>query len=166
MKEKIKGFICCVVLFASLTNIEASAAIDPKAKILGVMAGYGTCSGILLGAASMAFKSNGRAIFQGASIGLWAGLLFGGYVVVSHQLKQNSSLNYKQQEGEYYPEDDSTYGDDDSGASEYESGANERWRYRNFEMIDLRLQIDPLDRKTKNAKQIPVFYMNLLTISF
>lgn len=64
------------------------AQMDPKIKALGSMALYGTVGGLLLGTASLAFGTEPRAIAKGASLGLYAGLLFGGYVVVSHMMKK------------------------------------------------------------------------------
>lgn len=79
------------------------AEVDPKIKALGTMAGYGTVGGVLLGVASLAFGTSGRAVSQGASLGLYAGLLFGGYVVGSHALKKTDEEIDAESE-DYYPD--------------------------------------------------------------
>ncbi len=60
--------------------------LDPRVKAVTVMALYGTIGGFLLGTASLAFHKDGRSISRGTSLGLYAGLLFGGYVVGSHYI--------------------------------------------------------------------------------
>jgi hypothetical protein len=77
----------------------AQAQMDPRVKALITVAAYGTVGGALLGFASMAFNSNGRAIFQGASLGLYAGIIFGTYIIVSYESKKSGS-----KDGDYYPD--------------------------------------------------------------
>ena len=60
-------------------------AMDPKGKAFMIICTYGTVGGALLGFATMAFGTNSRAIAQGASLGLYAGIAFGSYVVSSHR---------------------------------------------------------------------------------
>lgn len=62
--------------------------VDPKTKAFLVISGYGATGGALLGLASMAFGAKPRAIAQGASLGLYAGLLFAGYVLYTHGQQQ------------------------------------------------------------------------------
>ncbi|EQC49321.1 hypothetical protein M899_1550 [Bacteriovorax sp. BSW11_IV] len=92
-------------LFLSLTFLLSSPAaraeVDPKLKALGAMAAYGTVGGALLGTASLAFGTKGRSVAIGASLGLYAGLIFGGYVVMTHAMKKRG---YQQGGGEYYPD--------------------------------------------------------------
>lgn len=63
----------------------AQAAMSAKSKAFMVMCAYGTVGGALLGFASMAYGTNTRAIAQGASLGLYTGIIFGGYIIMSHQ---------------------------------------------------------------------------------
>lgn len=81
--------------------------MDPKVKVVATTALYGTVGGALLGTASLAFGTGGRSVAIGSSLGLYAGLLFGSYVVVTHQMKQRG---YYDQEGpvrdDFYPEAD------------------------------------------------------------
>ncbi len=79
------------------------------------MALYGTVGGALLGTASMAYGNNSRAIFQGASLGLYAGLLFGAYVILTYDTGRSRSEDEEflrmpshqdfPEEGQGYPED-------------------------------------------------------------
>ena len=108
-----------IVLFALVLlgskNIEAQ--IDPRIKTLGVVTVYGVVSGALLGTAALAFDSRGRSPFIGASLGLYAGLLFGGYVVVGH-LYRKYRLDGPNPEENYYPDSNSLY-EDTRGAGGY-----------------------------------------------
>lgn len=81
-------FIALVLAFISVAPSQTAQAMDPKVKAVATMAAYGTVSGALLGAASLAFGTKGRSVAIGASVGLYAGLLFGTYVIVTHQMKQ------------------------------------------------------------------------------
>lgn len=89
----MKQFFLKMVLLLSLFNLINSAhaqgtssasLMDPKTKAFLVICGYGTVGGALLGLASMAFGQTSRAVAQGASLGLYSGILFGAYVVMSH----------------------------------------------------------------------------------
>jgi len=103
------------LMIFSLVNLgQAKAEIDPRAKAIGSMALYGTVGGALLGTAALAFDANGRAIAKGASLGLYAGLIFGSYVVISHAYKKHQRQNPQPQEN-YYPDTKSPYEDDDQG---------------------------------------------------
>lgn len=66
-------------------------ALPQKVKAMLTCAGYGTVGGALVGTAAMAFGAKPRAVFVGASLGLYAGLLFGTYVIVSHEYAQESA---------------------------------------------------------------------------
>lgn len=99
------------LLFFSIGQVRAD--VGPRVKALGAMAAYGTVGGALLGTASLAFGASGRAVAKGASIGLYAGLLFGGYVVMSHAYKKHQQENPQPQEN-YYPGVESPY--EDGGA--------------------------------------------------
>jgi len=89
----MKKLILVLFIIGTLINPSKSYALDPKAKAFGVMCGYGTVGGALLGFASMAFGANSRAIAQGASLGLYAGIIFGAYVLTSYN-NPNSPDNY------------------------------------------------------------------------
>ena len=75
-----KTLLLALFMFSTLFQAQAQS-IDPKAQVMLTTAGYGCTAGGLLGIASLAFGGNGRAMAQGASLGLYAGIIFGFYVV-------------------------------------------------------------------------------------
>ncbi len=84
-------FLSCVLIFSFLltssfahAQAQSVSSLDPKTKAFLIICGYGTVGGALLGLASMAFGQESRAIAQGASLGLYAGILFGAYVIYTH----------------------------------------------------------------------------------
>ncbi|MCB9093742.1 MAG: hypothetical protein H6621_01630 [Halobacteriovoraceae bacterium] len=78
--------------------------LNPKTKAFLVVSGYGLVGGALLGFASMAFGESARAIAQGASLGLYAGIIFGAYVLYT--------FDDAYQEYDPYPDDyDNPYRD-------------------------------------------------------
>lgn len=76
-----------------IDSIAASPKLNPKTKAFLLMTAYGTVGGFLLGSASLAFDTPGRSPFVGASLGLYAGLAFGTYVLVSHYVEKDRKLN-------------------------------------------------------------------------
>jgi hypothetical protein len=87
--------------------------MDARVKTVGVMAGYGAASGALLGKA--------KNIFKGASLGLYAGIIFGSYIVVAHHLRKNAKPST---DSNYYEEESPYDGAGDApAASPYEDGA-------------------------------------------
>lgn len=133
--------LCFSLLFSS-----SAFALDPKIKVLGTMAGYGVVGGALLGTASMAFDAGPRAIARGASLGLYAGLLFGGYVILSYEMKKRGYGNESQQQ-DYYPDSRSPYED----------------QSRVEDISDFRLA--SLENK-KDPKKDPLFAVNFLNLEF
>lgn len=103
------------MLTFTLLFSSSAFALDPKLKILGSMSGYGVVGGALLGAATMAFGAGGRAIAKGASIGLYSGLIFGTYVILSYEMKKRG---YNEQPREdYYPDSRSPYEDEQTSVT-------------------------------------------------
>ncbi len=126
-----KLFIVATFCFSLLFS-HSAFAIDPKLKILASMTTYGVVGGALLGTASLAFGASGRSIAKGASLGLYAGLLFGGYVILSYEMKKRGFGNDQQKE-DYYPDSRSPYEDSQSNLalpdlSEYSLAAIENKR--------------------------------------
>jgi hypothetical protein len=80
-----KLLISLAILFSLTIPTDNVSALEPKQKAFMVMTTYGTVGGALLGFASMAFGSGSRSIAQGASLGLYAGIIFGSYVITSHR---------------------------------------------------------------------------------
>lgn len=93
MRYLFLKFVLILSLFSATFVPQKSHALDAKVSAVILMASYGTIGGALLGTASLAFGAEGRSVAKGASIGLYCGLIFGGYIVLSHQLRQNRLNN-------------------------------------------------------------------------
>lgn len=148
MMKKIKIlFLIVVTLFSTHTF-----ALDAKTKALGAMALYGTAGGALLGTASMAFGTSERSIAVGASLGLYTGLLFGSYIVLTHAAKKNN-WNFSAPQ-EYYDSPGSPYSDDTYVPAQYREVVRleEKSSYDRF-----------YQKKTGN---LPVFYSDFLNFTF
>lgn len=97
MKRSLAVLLCLFIFTMNLyTDCGEAHALDPKVKAFALVSGYGAAGGALLGLASMAFGEEAIAIARGASLGLYAGMLFGGYVILSHHYKK------KYPDNEYY----------------------------------------------------------------
>lgn len=87
----MKGFVLallikCFLIVSFVSPNEAySQQIPPKVQVFLTVCGYGAVGGALLGFATMAFDSSSIAIAQGASLGLYTGILFGTYVLLTYQ---------------------------------------------------------------------------------
>lgn len=95
----MKKLILSVFILVALTiPTQKAKAMDPKGKAFMIICTYGTVGGALLGFASMAFGTSSRAIAQGASLGLYAGIGFGAYVISSHRksLEPQPESDYNQ----------------------------------------------------------------------
>lgn len=151
-----------VVMFslAVLKPNEARAEMPVKAKAFLTIVGYGTAGGAILGAASMAFGTSSRAIAQGASLGLYAGIIFGTYVLVSHHNKRYGSYD---DNSSPYSESSDIYGDDyqdsEGGAMEDDGGSRGGF----FERID---SINDKFGDKKRGSSMPPLYMNLFQYNF
>jgi len=116
--KKILSFSLILVFVCSLSfSKSAQAEIPAKAKAFLTVVGYGAASGALIGMASMAFGNSTRAMAQGASLGLYGGILFGGYVLLSHHQKQfggyeDSNSPYQDSKDIYGDEYDASEGAD------------------------------------------------------
>ncbi len=96
MKKVFAVYLIVLGLFFNTCNVHAqqtsTSAMDPKTKAFLIICGYGAVGGALLGLASMAFGQESRAIAQGASIGLYGGILFGAYVIYTHN-QESAPIN-------------------------------------------------------------------------
>lgn len=108
--RKLALILVVLFSFSFAPNAEAKLS-KSKLQTLGIIAGYGMVGGALLGTATLAFDAPGRSPFIGASLGLYAGLFFGAYIVLSHEFK-GAWDDPSSTEG-YYP---------DAPQSPYESG--------------------------------------------
>lgn len=114
--SRFQFFALASLLFILTAYSPRAEAIDPRTKAVLTMAAYGTAGGALLGTASLAFGTKGRAVAIGASLGLYAGLIFGSYIVINHRMEQ------------YRPHDpDRNYYPDSDGFGPYESGGGGGW---------------------------------------
>ena len=133
-----KIFLVTLIATSLGTPIESKAfELDPRVKTFLVMNAYGAVGGFLLGSATLAFDAPGRAPFIGASLGLYAGLVFGSYVVVTHHIEEDRRLNPQ------------NYMDEESG------GYN-----------DMQNQMSTDNYEYYPNQKGPVFYLNLLKYNF
>jgi len=147
-------FIISFVLFihlalSPLDTAVAAPKLNPKTKAFLLMTVYGTVGGFLLGSASLAFDTPGRAPFVGASLGLYAGIAFGSYVLVSHYVEKDRQLNPQK-----YLED--------SGAGDYGELPNQMLNQYKWSQSyhDIR-SINNL-----NKKPVSPIYFNILNAQF
>ena len=157
------------------TPNRAQAEIPPKAKAFLVVTGYGTVGGALLGFASMAFGTNSRAIAQGASLGLYAGIIFGTYVLVSHHRAMNPApqdynpynnpppMNPLPPGGGYGPAPYPPMGEPmppSGGGGFFDTSTDRVWELQEkMSLLDTELS-------KKEGSRLPPLYVNLLTVVF
>lgn len=167
-------FLFSIFSILSLAPVEEAKAMDPRVKAVATMAVYGTAGGLLLGAASYAFDSPGRSWAIGASVGLYAGLLFGAYVVSSHYYKRYKDENPSYEE-DYYPDTESSPYEDGGGedGAEGESPADERWVPAYTRTLELRAltigetpNLNPSLQKKGPHKQRPSFFIPFYNYQF
>lgn len=158
-----------MISFALIFPSQKAHALDPKAKAFLVVCGYGTVGGALLGFASLAFGTNSRAVAQGASLGLYTGIIFGAYVLTSYPGQGQSE---PQPEMDTYP----TYPDPYAPGGGYPSpggygapvpppedgggffGSPRRVDEINAELIQ--------NFRPKRGSSAPPIYLNLLNVAF
>jgi hypothetical protein len=179
---KIRTVIISFALaMALLVPLSANAQMDPRAKALGRLALYGTVGGGLLGVAALAFDAPGRSPFVGMSLGLYAGIIFGSYVVITHAVKKHrESLPPGEGDDEYYPETPDSpyefggeegYYEDEGGGGEApaEEGGGEQFWNPYWEMQRTSINFGKLNRKPRSDQMntsSPTIYLNLLRITF
>ena len=158
----IKHLILLILLLFSSTN--TSQAVNPKTSTIIFNSIYGTVGGALLGVASLAFGGRGKYVAKGASIGLYAGLAFGVYVVASH-----SYLSKMNMEGDEMPQDKemgrSFFDFDGGGGGGEPQRRDERDRFEpqfQYRYFSPSSSIHPLRRSLST----PIFYLNLFHYQF
>jgi hypothetical protein len=140
-----KIFIATAISFTLLfSSVTQAAGFDPKLKMIATMAGYGVVGGALLGTASMAFGSNGRSIAKGASLGLYAGLIFGGYIILNYEMKKRG-YGQPKPGGDYYPDDNT-------------SSSTEKLQLEDYGLAQVENKKDP--------KSDPLVFMNFVNLTF
>lgn len=161
-KILILSFLSISLVFSS----QARAQMDPRIKALAIMSAYGAAGGALLGTASIAFGADSKWIFRGASLGLYAGIAFGSYIIVSH-MYQNQSYNdpYEAPATEnYYPEATSPYENYNGGGQGDYGQPDYRWNPV-LHMNLLSQEITSSDHIIGRKPEVP-FYINVLNYSF
>lgn len=144
----MRKYLIALTLSLSLLFSSSAFALDSKLKTLAIMSGYGVVGGALLGTATMAFGTSARSIAKGASLGLYAGLIFGSYVILSYEMKKRGYGN--EQKGDYYPDSRSPYEDDQSS----------------IKLPDLNGYSLAAFENKKDPKKDPIFEVNFLNYNF
>ncbi|MCY4643032.1 MAG: hypothetical protein OXB88_00275 [Bacteriovoracales bacterium] len=103
------AFIFWILLLTFFFPSAVSWGMDSKAQVLLRAGYYGSVAGALLGVASLAFGSGPRSVAQGASLGLYGGLLFGGHLIFDSRYK---GVQYGEGDGGMiYPDGPDAIGD-------------------------------------------------------
>jgi hypothetical protein len=168
MRKTLSLALLLVISVSVLKPHEARAEIPVKARAFLTMAGYGAGGGALLGLATMAFGNSSRVVAQGASLGLYAGILFGTYVLVSHHQKQmgsyeDNSSPYQESSDVYGDEYNSEGGGADSEGETKRGGFFDRFRVMEEHMHNQSFTFD--SQKSKRST-IPPIHLNLLQYNF
>jgi hypothetical protein len=158
-------FIMLLPLFFALISFPVQAQVSPKAKAFLSVSAYGAAGGALLGFASMAFGTSSRAIAQGASIGLYAGILFGTYVLVSHHQRQNRGTYDRSTPYDQETDDYDDYGE--APSSDSKGGGFFDSSYRAIRLQEtLAMSQNYRMMETKKGSQLPPLHVNLISIQF
>lgn len=157
--KKLFSALLILITVSILSPNKAQAQIPVKAKAFLTIVGYGTAGGALLGAASMAFGTSTRAVAQGASLGLYAGILFGTYVLVSHAQGRQGTYS---DDSSPYKESSDIYGDEynsEDGGGEGEEKTRQGF-FNRFEDMNQKF-----GQKAKGGN-LPPITVNLLNLEF
>lgn len=167
MRKFISLFIVLFLTLSVFRPQEARAEMPAKARAFLTMAGYGAGGGALLGVATMAFGNSTRAVAQGASLGLYAGLIFGSYVLISHYQKQSG--NYDDNSSPYQESND-IYGDEynsEEGGGE-DSGSSRGGFFDRFQVMQEHVlnQSFTFESEKRKGKSLPPIQLNLFQYNF
>jgi hypothetical protein len=166
MRKSFSALLMIIFTLIVLRPQEARAEMPTRAKAFLTICGYGTAGGALLGAASTAFGTSTRAIAQGASLGLYAGILFGTYVLVSHHQKRFGSYD---DNSSPYKDSSDIYGNDyqgDEGGGE-DSNSKRSGFFDRFEVLQEKFhsQAFILGDK-KRGSSLPPLHLNIFQYNF
>jgi hypothetical protein len=87
MKQILSVFLAISLLLLSLPSAQAADQDPPpsktlrQAKVVGKAALYGWGGGLVVGLASQVFQRNAKNVFLFGSLGMYAGILLGIYVI-------------------------------------------------------------------------------------
>ncbi len=157
MKKSLSLLLAVVFTSSLVLAPSAKAEIPVRAKAFMTIAAYGTAGGALVGAASMAFGGTSRNIAQGASLGLYAGIIFGAYVLVSHHNKRYGSYDDRNSP---YSESSDIYSDE---YREDEGGSGRNTTRGGF--FD-RYEVMQDKFGTKRGSKMPPLQINFLQMEF
>lgn len=168
MRKFISLFLVLFITLAVVKPQTARAELPAKAKAVLTMAGYGAASGALLGLASMAFGQSSRSVAQGASLGLYAGLIFGAYVLVSHHQKQMGSYD---DGASPYQESTDVYGDEynseEGGDSDRDDRSKRGGFFDRFQVMQEHMHNQSFTFDSEKRKSnLPPIQMNVFQYSF
>lgn len=156
MRKFVSTFLIVLVV-SFLHPQEARAELSARTKAAITIVGYGTAGGALMGAASMAFGTSTRAVAQGASLGLYAGIIFASYVLISHHQRSRGTYD---SDNTIYRDSNDIYGDEygaeDGGSSEGRRGGF----FNRFESVHS--QFAPKEK----GGSLPPLQVNLFQMSF
>lgn len=158
-------FVFTLILTFALPQ-KAHAQIPAKAKAFLTIVGYGTAGGALLGAASMAFGTSPRAIAQGASIGLYAGIAFGAYVLFAVSNKKPGSYD----DNSTYSDSTDVYGEDYDAQNGGDEGREPQGQFLNrFTILQEKFQNGQsftMDSQKQKGGGLPPLSVNIINFSF
>lgn len=168
MRKTLSLFLVCFITLSMVRPEKARAEIPVKARAFLTIAGYGTAGGALLGLATMAFGNSSRAVAQGASLGLYAGLIFGTYVLVSHHQKRYGS--YEDDSSPYRNAND-IYSDDYRSDEGGDSGSNASSRggfFDRFQVMQEQVHNQSFTFQSEKRKggQLPPLHLNIFQYQF
>lgn len=147
-----------VITFISLVPMQsAKAEIPARAKAAMTIIGYGTAGGALVGAATMAFGTSTRAVAQGASLGLYAGIIFSAYVLFSHGNRGRGSYD---RDNTIYRESNDIYGDEYNSEEGGGGDSGQSGFFNRFESMHSKFQTK------KKGAQLPPIHVNIFQMSF
>ena len=140
-----------------------------KARAFLTIVGYGTAGGAILGAASMAFGTTSRAVAQGASLGLYAGIIFGTYVLISHHNRRTG--NYDDNSSPYQESTDiysDEYQDGEGGGRGEEDQGGRKGFFDRFQILKetYHAQAFTFDSAKQKGGKMPPFQLNIFQYNF
>ena len=156
----MRKFISALLIFTIVTLAtapEAKAEIPARAKAALTIIGYGTAGGALVGAATMAFGTSTRAVAQGASLGLYAGILFSAYVLFSHQNRNRGSYD---RDNTIYRDSSDIYGDEYNSEDGGGMDGEQSGFFNRFEEMHSKFETK------KKGGQLPPIHVNIFQMSF
>lgn len=157
MRKFISAILVLTVI--SLASVQkAQAEIPARAKAALTIIGYGTAGGALVGAATMAFGTSTRAVAQGASLGLYAGIIFSAYVLFSHQNRNRGSYD---RDNTIYRESNDIYGDEYNSEDGGGMGGDQSGFFNRFEAMH-----NKIETQQQKGGSLPPLKINLFQMSF